>query len=280
MNKTIVYINSIFIAILAIIATLVGLFWQNFYIKDATSAIPQIMGQDLVTLIICVPILLLSLYFIFRGSLKGQLLWLGTIFYFLYTYASNAFLVTYNPMFLVYVAIFSISLYTFLYGLISLDIKTIKNRFRTGLIPKIAAIFTISMAALMALMWISMIIGSLISGNPPSTLDSYTTLVIQALDLGVIAPAAIIAGVLLLRGEEWGYALMSILLVKISLIGTAVLSMAYYMVQDGLNISWEQAMFFLVATIAGIIITIAFYNKIDSKLEPLNTSYKVMVSGK
>ena len=74
--------------------TLAGLLWQNFYIKDAVSAIPQIMGQDLVTFIICVPILLLSLYFISKESLKGQLFWLGVIFYFLYTYASNAFLVS------------------------------------------------------------------------------------------------------------------------------------------------------------------------------------------
>ncbi|MGV8143767.1 MAG: hypothetical protein ACP5OJ_04025, partial [Methanothermobacter sp.] len=280
MNKNIAYINSIFIAILAVIATLAGLLWQNFYIKDAVSAIPQIMGQDLVTLIICVPILLLSLYFISKESLKGQLFWLGVIFYFLYTYASNAFLVSYNSMFLVYVAIFSISLYTFIYGLISIDLKTIKNSFKTGLTPKIAAIFTILMATLMALMWLSMIIGSLISGNPPNTLDSYTTLVIQALDLGVVAPAAILAGILLLKGEKWGYALMSILLVKISLIGTAILSMAYFMVQDGLSISWGQAIFFLVATIAGIIITMTFYNKIEGKVEQVNSSYKVMVSGK
>jgi uncharacterized membrane protein (Fun14 family) len=136
------------------------------------------------------------------------------------------------------------------------------------------------MATLMALMWLSMIIGSLISGNPPNTLDSYTTLVIKALDLGVVAPAAILAGILLLKGEKWGYALMSILLVKISLIGTAILSMAYFMVQDGLSISWGQAIFFLVATIAGIIITMTFYNKIEGKVEQVNSSYKVMVSGK
>nr|WP_279383570.1 hypothetical protein [Methanobacterium formicicum] len=44
---------------------------------------------------------------------------MGVVFYFLYTYSSMSFLASYNQLFLVYVALFSLSLYTFVYGLLS-----------------------------------------------------------------------------------------------------------------------------------------------------------------
>jgi hypothetical protein len=47
------------------------------------------------------------------------------------------------------------------------------------------------------LAWIGLIAASLRTGQAPAGLDSYTTLVIQALDLGVIVPACVITAVLL-----------------------------------------------------------------------------------
>jgi hypothetical protein len=267
MNKKIIYINSITIAILAVIATLSGLFWKSLYKNDTISITAQMMGQDLITLLLCVPILLLSIYLIYKNSLRGQLLWMGALFYFLYSYVSMSFLASYNQLFLVYVAIFSVSLYTFVYGLLSLDPKTIKSRFSSGSTIKIAGIFTIFMAALLSFMWLSMIIQSLISGIAPASLESYTTMGIQALDLGVLAPAAIITGILLLKGKAWGYALMPIMIVKMSLLGTAILSMIYFMLETGVNVVWEQTLFFTVATVGGIIIALAFYNKIGGTLK-------------
>lgn len=267
MNKKIIYINSITIAILAVIATLSGLFWKSLYKNDTVSITAQMMGQDLITLLICVPILLLSLFLVSRNSLRGQLLWMGTIFYFLYSYASMSFLASYNQLFLIYVALFSISLYTFVYGLLCLDVKTIKNNFSPGITVKAAGVFTIFMAAMLALMWLSMIIQSLITGIAPASLESYTTTVIQALDLGVLVPAAIITSVLLLKGKAWGYPLMSIMIVKISLLGTAILSMIYFMLNNGVSVDLGQVLFFAIATVGGIIIALTFYSKIGRRVE-------------
>jgi hypothetical protein len=238
------------------------------------------MGQDLITLLIAVPLLFLSLYLISQDSLRGYLIWMGTIFYFLYSYASMSFLASYNQIFLVYVALFSLSLYTFVYGLLSLDVKSIRDSFSPGSTVKIAGVFTVFMASLLTFMWLSLIIGSLLSGNAPAALESYTTLVIQALDLGVLVPAAVIAGVLILKGKAWGYALMSIMLVKVSLLGTAILSMIYFMAQNGVEVVWGQALFFVTATVGGIIIALAFYNKIDRTVgDPDDLVYDATVSG-
>jgi hypothetical protein len=281
MNRKIIYANSILIAILAAATTLSGLFWKGLYSKETVSMGAQAMGQDLVTLIVAIPILLVSLYLVNRRSLKGQMIWMGSIFYFLYTYASLSFLATYNQLFLIYVVLFGLSLYTFLYGLLSLDVKAIRKSITPGKTTSVASIFTILMAVMLAFMWLSMIVGSLLSGSAPAVLETYTTLVIQALDLGVLVPAAIITGALLLKDRAWGYVLMSILIVKISLMGTAILSMIYFMSQNGVEIVLGQALFFVMATLGGIIIAGLFYNKIDNTVKDSGPSQKVaLVSGK
>ncbi len=266
MDKKVIYINSIFIAILASMATLSGLFWKELYKHDTISMAAQAMGQDLITLIIGIPVLLGALYLIRRNSLRGNLIWMGTIFYFLYTYASMSFLASYNQLFLIYVALFSISLYTFVYGLLSLNVKTIKESISPGKTSKIAGAFLIFSGAMLALMWVKMIVDSLLTGIAPAALENYTTLVIQALDIGVVFPATLIAGILIIKGKEWGYALVSILLIKASLMGTALLSMIFFMAQNGASPAIEQVIFFTIITVAGILISIAFYSKIKMPL--------------
>lgn len=64
MNKKIIYTNSVTIAILALIATLAGLSWKGLYQHDTISGAAQMMGQDLVTLLICIPLLIGTLYLI------------------------------------------------------------------------------------------------------------------------------------------------------------------------------------------------------------------------
>lgn len=281
MNHKLVYTNSLLIALLAAITTLSGLLWKGFYSQETVSMGAQAMGQDLVTLLVAIPLLLLSVYLIRQKSLRGQMVWMGTIFYFLYTYASLSFLATYNQLFLVYVAIFSLSLYTFLYGIMSLDASTLKKSIKTGKTTTVAAVFTIAMAVILAIMWLAMIIGSLLSGSAPAILETYTTLVVQALDLGVLVPAAIITGYLLLKGRPWGYVLMSILIVKISLLGMAILSMIYFMAQSGVEIVLGQAFFFVLATVGGIIIAGWFYNNIDNTVKEARPSQEIaIVSGK
>jgi hypothetical protein len=221
------------------------------------------MGQDLVTLLIGIPILLLSLYLVSKDSLRGNLIWMGTIFYFLYSYASMSFAASYNQLFLIYVALFSLSLYTLIYGLLSLDAKTIKKSISPGITIKLAGVFLITSGAMLALMWLKMIIESLLTGTPPAAMETYTTMVIQAMDIGVIFPGTLISGALILKGKEWGYALVSILLIKASLLGTAILSMIFFMVQSGVNVELGQVLFFAVVTITGIIISVAFYKKIE-----------------
>ncbi len=258
-KKTIIIISSL-IAVLAIVAAGSGLFWNGLYKNDTVSGAAQERGNDLVTLALCVPLLLISAYFAASGSLRGRLVWTGTLFFFLYTYASMSFLSAYNQLFLLYVAIFSLSLYTFAYSVLTLDVNTVKESFAAAPV-KITAGFMFLIGAMLCLLWLGLIIPPLMSGQRPAALETYTTLVIQALDLGVVMPLAVITGYLLLKRDAWGYTLASLVLIKGITLGTGILSMVLFMAMSGVEIVIPEVVMFIVLTAGCLALAIVFYGK-------------------
>ena len=65
---------------------------------------------DAFTLIVAIPVLLVSLWMYQRGSLRGKVLLTGMLLFFLYNYGSLALGAAYNNLFLVYTLIFAASL--------------------------------------------------------------------------------------------------------------------------------------------------------------------------
>src|SRR5216110_3104602 len=105
---TICYWFSGAIAILLLIAPVGGLFLPGLY-RDAPYNAVQAQGQDLVTLVIGLPLLVGGLLFTMRGSERALFVWLGALTYILYTYLTFAFGSVFNEFFLLYVALVSLS---------------------------------------------------------------------------------------------------------------------------------------------------------------------------
>jgi len=73
-----------------------------------------------------------------RSSLRGKLILTGTLGFILYTYITICFGAAYNQLFLVYVALFGMSLYAFVLSMMSFDLKTLPSHFSEKLpAPKI-----------------------------------------------------------------------------------------------------------------------------------------------
>jgi len=263
MNGKIIITVTAIIAALAIVAAGAGLFWDGFYKHDTKSGAAQEAGNDLVTLAVCVPLLLASAYFAAKGSLRGRLMWTGMIFYFLYTYAMMSYMTAYNQLFLAYVAIYSLALYAFGASLLTLDVRRVKESLPRAPV-KAAAALTFLASLTLTLMWLGTIVPPLMSGQAPALLETYTTLVVQAMDLGVLVPLGLVTGVLLLKGNAWGYALASVFLIKCATYGTAVLSMALFQLLSGIEVfvPFVLAVFLLVASAAAL--SVAFYGKMTS----------------
>lgn len=92
----------------------IELYGSGIYKNDSLSAAAQAIAQDGVTLVVGIPLLLVSLLLSLRGTIRGRLLLAGALGYFTYTYASYSFLAMYNDLFLVYVLLFSGSLFAFI----------------------------------------------------------------------------------------------------------------------------------------------------------------------
>lgn len=114
-----------------------------------------------------VPLLLASIFLYRRGSTSGQLLLTGTLGYFLYVYASMALGAAYNRLFVVYVVLFSASLFAFVRLFASVDLEALAAQIPGGL-PRLGlAIFMIVAGLVTLVVWGGPLVGALIEGGPP-----------------------------------------------------------------------------------------------------------------
>jgi hypothetical protein len=97
----------------------VNIYGKGLYYNESVSIASQARAQDIVTLLIGTPLLIISLIFTNKNSIRGKLLLTGTVDYFLYTYISYSFLAMYNEFFLLYVLIMSLSFFAFIQNCIA-----------------------------------------------------------------------------------------------------------------------------------------------------------------
>lgn len=224
---------------------------HGLYANDTASMAAQMRGNDVVTLGLAIPMLLISAIWAARGSVRGRLLLSGTIGFFLYTYMSMAFLASYNSLFLVYVALYSTSLVAFLLSLATVDLASLPAYFSDRLPRGWIAGIMFGGAGFLALAWLGRIIPPLAQGALPA-LENTTTLVIQAMDLGMIVPLSVISGTLLLRRSAWGYLLASVAILKFVTLGAAVCTMMVNMLRAGVPVSAAELGIFPTITIANL----------------------------
>jgi hypothetical protein len=235
---------------------------QGLYFYDTVSMAAQQQGNDLVAFTVGLPLLGISTWLASRGSLRGRLLLTGTLGFFLYTYMSMSMLTSYNALFLVYVSLFSLSLYAFILSMMSFDMGDLPKHFSPRL-PRVwiaGVLFLIG--AFLLLAWLGRIVPPLLSGQTPA-LENTTTLVIQAMDLGLIVPLVFLSGVLLLRRSAWGYLLSSVALLKGATLGLAVSTMAVVMTLRGVPDSLGIMLPFLAITLMTLIMAVLLLKNID-----------------
>ena len=261
------------IGILALIAAGIGLFYQTdgvpypftslrgeevviygqgIYAYETVSSAAQARANDLVVLVLGLPLLAISTWLAFRGSLRGSLLLTGTLGFFLYTYISLAFLAAFNALFLVYTALYSLCLFAFILSMMSIDLKSLPNRFAESLPRGWIAGLLFFIGGFLLLAWSGRILPPILQDQPP-LLENATTMVIQAMDLGLILPLAILAGILLLRRSAWGYLLTSVALMKGMTMGIAVSAMGINMALNGVPEGLGILIPFLLITILNLI---------------------------
>ena len=196
------------ITLLLALAAGCGVFISGLY-RDNPGLVAQAIGQDAITLLIVLPALAIAAFLTSRGSQRARLILLGVLVYVTYTYASYAFGVRFNPLFLIYIALLGCATYALIGGLITTDWAGIEAGFTERTPVRAVSIFLLVIAGVFYLMWLSEAVPASLTGIPPQSVtdDGTPTNVIHVLDMAWLLPALVITAVSLWHKQPIGYAL-------------------------------------------------------------------------
>jgi hypothetical protein len=253
------------VTLFALIASAAGLFIPGVY-RDAPTWAAQARGTDLVTLTVAVPSLAISMLLTARGSRRAGVVWLGVLGYSLYMYVISAFDVVFNPLFLVYLAVLSLSLFALVALLIRLDADEVQAHFDRGLPRRTTGGYLVGLATLFLLAWLRDIIPAIVRGNSPDSLNGTTlpTNPVHVLDLSVLLPLAALSGVWLWQRRPWGYLLAGALLTTLTIVGTSVVSGIVFERLDDATVSLAALPLLIVVTLAGLGLLVIYLRHLKS----------------
>lgn len=205
-NRRIAHHLSVIIAILMVLASGVGLFFHDLY-RDNALVASSWYGNDLVTLIVAAPLFVGALIRARHGSRRAFLVWMGMLAYTLYNYAFYLFGAAFNGLFLVYAALYTLSGFALVFGLISLDAEALHERVQARLPARWISGFMVFVAAVLGGFYVALSLQYLATGQAPAMIDAVGlhTNLIAALDLSMVVSVALLGGVWLWRGRPWGF---------------------------------------------------------------------------
>lgn len=206
--------TTVAILALSVVTALSGLLRPGHY-ADPAGLVELYRVQDLTILAVGVPVLAVGLLAAMRGSLRGRVVWLGGLAFMTYIWMSVGLQVSFNAFFLVYVALFSLSLFTLVGGLVTTDAGAVARSLRGRVSTRLYAGFLAVIAVGLTVLWLSDIVPALLGGTVPLSVGEAgeQTLVSHFVDLSVVVPSIAVAAVGLLRERDWGYLLAGVALV-------------------------------------------------------------------
>jgi hypothetical protein len=233
----------------AAIAALAG-FIPGVY-RDPDVVIAQSHGFDIGNGV-GVVILGLGLAWSARGSVRGRLVAIGALGYLLYSFVTYAFLIVLNAATVLYIAVLGFGVWSFIAGFAAVDDQEADQLADGHLYRSLTAGFMIVIAALFALTWLREIAGSVISGQLPAALAAagWPMNPVYVLDLALVAPIVLVAGLRLLRNRPGGVRLAVPFLVFLPLLSLSVLLMTIFMAIDGQPLAMPLIVVFVVALAA------------------------------
>ncbi len=235
-KNALLFLTAPMILLLAVAAAY-GIYDPRTYAAETMYWATQGIGQDVVTLFIIVPLLIMVTIFAARGGQRAYLLWAGLQFYVAYSYVLYAFSCHFNHLFLVYCGILGLSVWALLRFFYSAAATVNQTGMPQRIPAKSSAFFLLIVSTLFYLLWLSEIIPALVRKEIPASIVDTGLLVnpVHVLDLSICLPALIVTAILLLRRHPLGAIFTPAMLVFCILMALAILGMVIAMVMKGLE---------------------------------------------
>ena len=258
-NLILAYWLSGTLAVVTLVKSAIGAFFPRIF-RDPPMPAGNAQGTDVVILMVAIPILVASIILAARGSWKAQIVWSGTLSYILYNSVFFAFDIAFNPLFLLYIASLSLSLWSIVALLIQVDVDEMRARFATNLPVRIFAIYILVPSVFFFFTWMSQIVPAMFEPTTPGFLHGTNMLTspVHVLDLGFALPLGILGAVWLWQRKSWGYLLVGLML---SMLTIETASIAVDQVFGHLSdptASLGAVPLFAVLTLVGLVVVIAY----------------------
>jgi hypothetical protein len=232
-NLKISFYLSLIATILAAISSAIGLFNTKIY-NDNSFVKSAWYANDWVTLVVVVPLLIITLILLKNGDFKTRLIWLGLMGYLFYNYAFYLFGAAFNNIFLLYVAIYTLSFFSLILGLMALPIKNIIG---TSKILRGVSFFLLLISAMLCLVEIPPCFTFITTGAMPEIVmkSQIHTSIVYALDLSFVVPAMVLGAMLLWQNKGWGIVLSAMMLIKCFTYGLVLTFGTFVIMKKGLG---------------------------------------------
>lgn len=243
-NPAIVWL-TIIIAILSLTASTGGLLISHLY-RDHDVIKMGWYANDLIT-IITIPALLLALFLQRRGDERPLLVWIGLMLYMFYNYAYYIFGMKFNEFFPIYFILFSLSLYSIVIGLLTVNIHAVEENSVFYRNKIVIGLFLFLLAFPLSLIEIKQCISFITSGKTPEA-----SLLIFALDISTILPAVIFTAILLWKNNPWGNVLGMMMLTKTFMYGLVLLASSIFISESGITPPDQLLPFYVFLVVGGL----------------------------
>ena len=198
-SMRLIYIISMIIVLLMVGISLVSVLNPDA-VYPTEEYVQNFVPNDVVILVIGVPIMLLSMWLAGRGRLIGLLFWPGALFFGVYNYLTYVFSMPLGWAYLVYLALMALCLYTMVALLAGINSPAVGQQLHGRVPEKFAGAVLVVLAAGFLLRAAA----GLVNGISSQVGLPATELALLATDF-LVAPAWIIGGILLWRKEAFGY---------------------------------------------------------------------------
>jgi hypothetical protein len=188
-------------------------------------AVAAFRGNDLVTLLLAAPVLAVAMLASRRrASSASVLVWLGMLHYGVYNYAYYAFGAAFSSAFLLHVAALVASIGALLMLATSFDAGRAARGVASGTRARVVAVYTLVVGVALVAAWGGLSLRFALTGTLPANIMPPSAVhLVYAIDLSLLAPVFVVAGILLWRREAWG----SVLAVAINASGAVYLAVLW-----------------------------------------------------
>ena len=220
------------ISLLVIVSSVAGLADPRVYAQETENWALQAKGQDVGNLLALV-VLLAAAVWHRKGSRRAGLVWLGTLLYLIYAFVVYAMAVHLNYLFLVYVAVMGLAAWAVIFNVMPVRGRALP--YPQGRPLTVAAWVIIGIGVLFAGLWLSELVPALVSGMVPASLTDAGLWVnpIHVIDLALVLPGFILAGVAALQRREHGLFWLAPWLVFSALMVSSIIAAMVLMLMVG-----------------------------------------------